>query len=44
MGLRIDFFYAGDENVQVMDLKKRSAEALWTYGKTWLHREIENPS
>ncbi|MEC8942240.1 MAG: ECF-type sigma factor, partial [Verrucomicrobiota bacterium] len=32
------------EAAEAMDLKKRSAEALWTYGKTWLHREIENPS
>ena len=32
------------EAAEAMDLKKRSAEALWTYGKTWLHREIKNPS
>jgi RNA polymerase sigma factor (TIGR02999 family) len=32
------------EAAEAMGLKKRSAEALWTYGKTWLHREIRNPS
>ena len=29
---------------KAMGLKKRSAEALWTYGKAWLHREIRKPS
>ncbi|MDG2488035.1 MAG: ECF-type sigma factor [Roseibacillus sp.] len=29
------------EAADAMDLKKRSAEALWTYGKAWLHREIK---
>ncbi len=32
------------EAAEAMDLKKRSAESLWTYGKAWLHREIKNPS
>ena len=30
------------EAANAMDLKKRAAEALWTYGKAWLHREIKN--
>ena len=29
------------EAADAMDLKKRAAEALWTYGKAWLHREIK---
>ncbi len=32
------------EAAEAMELKKRTAEALWTYGKAWLHREIKNPS
>lgn len=32
------------EAAEAMSLKKRTAEALWTYGKTWLHREIKNSS
>jgi DNA-directed RNA polymerase specialized sigma24 family protein len=32
------------EAADALGLKKRTAEALWTYGKTWLHREIRNPS
>ena len=32
------------EASEAMDLKKRTAEALWTYAKAWLHREIKNPS
>ena len=40
-------YFAGmtmSEASDAMNLKKRSAEALWTYGKAWLHKEIKNPS
>ena len=29
------------EAAEAMTLKKRTAEALWTYGKAWLHKEIK---
>lgn len=29
-----------DEAAEALGMKKRSAEALWTYGKAWLHKEI----
>lgn len=29
-----------EEAAEALGLKKRSAEALWTYGKAWLHRAI----
>ena len=29
------------EAADAMSLKKRTAEALWTYGKAWLHQEIK---
>ena len=32
------------EASEALNLKKRTAEALWTYGKAWLHREINNPA
>lgn len=32
------------EAAEALELKKRTAEALWTYAKAWLHREINNPS
>jgi len=32
------------EAAEALGLKKRSAEALWTYGKAWLHREIRKSS
>ena len=32
------------EAADALGLKKRTAEALWTYGKAWLHREIRTPS
>ncbi|MEC9054456.1 MAG: ECF-type sigma factor, partial [Verrucomicrobiota bacterium] len=40
-------YFAGmtmSEASDAMNLKKRTAEALWTYGKAWLHKEIRNPS
>ena len=32
------------EASEALNLKKRTAAALWTYGKAWLHREINNPA
>ncbi len=29
-----------DEAAEALEMKKRSAEALWTYSKAWLHRAI----
>jgi len=31
-----------DEAAQVLDIRKRAAEELWTFGKAWLHRAIRS--
>jgi hypothetical protein len=30
-----------DEAAEALGLKKRTAEALWTFGRAWLHRAIK---
>ena len=33
-----------DEAAQALNLPKRTAESVWTYARTWLHREIRRTS
>jgi len=39
-------FFAGlsmQETADILGLTLRTAERTWTYARTWLHRELENP-